>query len=152
MDAVSISRSVSAHQIQAKTTTRSRFGNFSTGGNASLPTNGLLIGSRERFLTRTLAAIAGQRWHFLAMAQGSRWTAFRSLLVFSAASPTGHLQEPAEIRLLGASTFCRSWMRFQVFGSILRGAQVPLTKLTNPPWYEIVPYRNNRANKARHAQ
>jgi hypothetical protein len=39
-------------------------------------------------------------------------------------------------------------MRFQVFGSILMGAQTPLVKLTNPPWYETVPYRNNRPSKA----
>jgi len=39
-------------------------------------------------------------------------------------------------------------IRFQDFGSILMGAQTPLVKLTNPPWYEMVPYRNNRPSSA----
>ena len=43
---------------------------------------------------------------------------------------------------------CSLMIRFQVFGSILMGAHAPLTKLTNPPWYETVPYRNNRPSKA----
>jgi hypothetical protein len=34
---------------------------------------------------------------------------------------------------------CSLMMRSQVFGSILMGAHVPRTKLTNPAWYETVP-------------
>ena len=34
---------------------------------------------------------------------------------------------------------CSLMMRFQVFGSILMGAHVPRTKLTNPPWSETEP-------------
>jgi hypothetical protein len=39
-------------------------------------------------------------------------------------------------------------IRFHVFGSILMGAQTPVAKLTNPPWYEMVPCRNNRPSRA----